>query len=285
MKQALRIIERIEPFLDIPLYVRIVSKSGGFLFISFFLVLIICCILTEMEVSAMIYTNTPTEPTSAGEKIRIPFRQIPLFAHITDSEIKTLLHCMQSRERSYKKNEIIILEEEHIRMIGIVLAGRVHMIKEDMWSNKTLLAYMQEGELFGETFAVKEDITSHVSFVAATDVLVLFIPASNIIHQCPNMCAFHTTLSENMFHLLGRKNLQLMEKIEITSKSSLREKILAYLSMLAQKQRSTYVISPLSRTELAEYLGSNRSAMTRELTAMRSDGIIDYDGNCFRILA
>ena len=75
-----------------------------------------------------------------------------------------------------------------------------------------------------------------------------------------------------------------MEKIEITSKSSLREKILAYLSMLAQKQNSTYVTSPLSRTELAEYLGSNRSAMTRELAAMRSDGIIDYDGNCFRIL-
>ena len=126
------------------------------------------------------------------EETRISFRQIPLFAHITDSEIKTLLHCMQSRERAYKKNEIIILEEEHIRMIGIVLSGRVHMIKEDMWSNKTLLAYMQEGELFGETFAVQEDSTSHVSFVAATDVSILFIPASNIIHQCPNMCSFHT---------------------------------------------------------------------------------------------
>ena len=40
----------------------------------------------------------------------------------------------------------------------------------------------------------------------------------------------------------------------------------------------------LSRQELADYLCVDRSALARELTKMRSEGLIDYDKNCFRIL-
>ena len=54
--------------------------------------------------------------------------------------------------------------------------------------------------------------------------------------------------------------------------------------MQAQKQDSRYITLPLGRTELANYIGANRSALTRELTAMREDGLIDYEKNTFRIL-
>ena len=40
----------------------------------------------------------------------------------------------------------------------------------------------------------------------------------------------------------------------------------------------------LTQEELAEYLCVDRSAMTRELVKMKSEGLIDYDRNCFRIL-
>ena len=79
-------------------------------------------------------------------------------------------------------------------------------------------------------------------------------------------------------------NDRLIEKIEICSRPTLRGKLMAYLRILQEKQHSDYVVSPLTRTALAEYLCSNRSAMTRELAAMRNDGLIDYDGSCYRIL-
>ena len=74
-----------------------------------------------------------------------------------------------------------------------------------------------------------------------------------------------------------------MEKIEISSKSSLREKILAYLSIQAQKQGSKYIKIPLNRTEMASYLHANRSAMTRELADMQAEGLIEFDRNTFVI--
>ena len=76
----------------------------------------------------------------------------------------------------------------------------------------------------------------------------------------------------------------MQHQIEKYMKNPLREKILAYLSMQAQKQDSRYITLPLGRIELANYIGANRSALTRELAAMREDGLIDYDKNTFRIL-
>ena len=74
-----------------------------------------------------------------------------------------------------------------------------------------------------------------------------------------------------------------MNKMEIMSKESIRGKLMAYISTLAQQQKSKYIKAPLSRTQLADYLSINRSAMTRELGKMRDEGIIDFDRNTFVI--
>ena len=69
------------------------------------------------------------------------------------------------------------------------------------------------------------------------------------------------------------------------SKRTIREKLLAYLSVQAQIQNTRYFEIPLGRSELADYLCVDRSALTRELVKMRDDGLIDYDKNWFRILS
>ena len=84
--------------------------------------------------------------------------------------------------------------------------------------------------------------------------------------------------------MVAQKNMQLMEKIDVTSKKTLREKILTYLSLLAQHKGSTYIEVPLGRVELADYLCADRSALTRELSNMKRDGLLDYDKNTFHLL-
>ncbi len=106
------------------------------------------------------------------------------------------------------------------------------------------------------------------------------IPYVGIV-SCPNACGFHAQIATNLFHLLGTKNQKFLNKIEVLSKGSIREKLLAYISQLAQEQNIKYVNSPLSRVALAEYLSVNRSAMIRELSKMRDDGIIDFDKDTF----
>lgn len=210
--------------------------------------------------------------------------QSPLFAGIEREDLQPMLHCVGYHVAEFPKGGIIAVEEESIHYIGVILSGAVDMVKEDLWGNKTMLVRMRPGELFGETFACGMDTLSVVSFMAAEESRVLFMPFRRVMHTCTSACMFHHRLVENMVRMIARKNRDLMRKVEVVSKKNLREKILAYLSIQAQQHASHYFEIPLGRVELADYLCADRSALTRELASMKKDGLIDYDRNMFRIL-
>ena len=211
----------------------------------------------------------------------ISLKDIRLFDGIREEDLANMLVCLKGRNRRYHKGEYIFLDQDEVQDVGVVLSGMVHMLKEDSQGQKTLITYMEKGDILGESFAMKEERNSYVSFYAATDVYMLFLSLEHVLHPCKNNCPFHARLVKNVLQLIGDKNLRLMERIEVASKTTLREKILAYLSMLEAKQGQKYIKVPLNRTEMASYLHSNRSAMSRELMAMKADGLIDYDGNIF----
>ena len=208
----------------------------------------------------------------------------PLFEGIRPDELRSVLGCIGYHIGSYHRGEIVALEEVHIQRIGILLSGAVDMVKEDLWGNKTMLVRMRRSELFGETFACGDDTLSTVTFLVSEDAEILFIPFRRVMQTCTMACVFHHRLIENMVRVIANKNRDLMRKVEVISKRSLREKILAYLSLQAQTHGCRYFEVPLGRVELAEFLCADRSALTRELVKMKEEGIIDYDKNCFRIL-
>lgn len=208
---------------------------------------------------------------------------IPLFEGISTDELNQLLFCMQGMYRSYRKGECILHAGDEKDRAGVVLAGTVRMVKTDVWGRETMLTYMDRGELLGETFALGGQPNGAIDFIADEETEVLWLSCKSAIFGCEKACAFHKRLTENLYALLCKKNTALMEKIEISSKPSLREKIMCYLSLQAEKQHSRYITVPLSRSAMAEYLAANRSAMTRELAAMKEDGIIDFDRNTFVI--
>ena len=208
----------------------------------------------------------------------------PLFAGISPEDRKTVLGCIGYHIADYQKGKIVAFEAENIRHVGIVLSGAVDMIKEDFWGNRTMLVRARKNELFGETFACGEDNLSVVTFVVSEDAKILFLPFDRVMHSCTMACVFHHRLIENMVRVIANKNRDLMRKVEVVSKRTIREKILAYLSLQAQAQNARYFEIPLGRVELAEYLCVDRSALTRELAKMRDEGILDFDRNCFRML-
>ena len=207
----------------------------------------------------------------------------PLFHGIRPEDRRTMLDCIGYHVGTFRKGDIVGFEEENMKYIGIVLSGAVDMVKEDLWGNKTMLVRIFRNEVFGETFACGSDNLSVVTFLVSEDAKVLFLPFNRVMHSCTMACQFHHRLIENMVRVIADKNRDLMRKVEVVSKRTIREKLLAYLSLQAQTQNSRYFEIPLGRVELAEYLCVDRSALTRELAKMKDEGLIDYDRNCFRL--
>ena len=85
--------------------------------------------------------------------------------------------------------------------------------------------------------------------------------------------------------LLGYLTVQVSEMFrDPTYFKALREKVLHYLRTEALPAPGGAVRTPYTRAGLAAYLGCERSALCRELSRMRRDGILQIDGRVFRLL-
>lgn len=223
-----------------------------------------------------------------GEMLKI-LRKSHVFDEIDNKDMMRLLHCLNSSVRSFPAGNYLIMEADDVRYVGLVLEGRVTIQKEDFLGNLTHLADIRVGELLGETFSLGAATQSAVTFVAATDCRVMFMPLWKILHICSNNCAFHSQLIVNMFAVLSEKNRKLMEKMSIISQPTIRDRLLAFFQNEAEKKDSRphpgsaaesgySVMISYSRQELADFLSVNRSALCRELSRMQKEKIIRVSG-------
>ncbi|MFO7160047.1 MAG: helix-turn-helix domain-containing protein, partial [[Clostridium] cellulosi] len=101
---------------------------------------------------------------------------------------------------------------------------------------------------------------------------------------CNNACEFHSRLIQNMLKVLAQKNLFMNNKITYLTLKGMRQKIASYLLSQIEKTGKDRFEIPYSRTELADFLNVDRSAMSRELSRMKKEGLIDFNRNTFSVL-
>jgi len=138
--------------------------------------------------------------------------------------------------------------------------------------------------LFGASFACAGVASYPVSAVAVEDSLVLLINSRRITATCCNACSFHNQMIYNMLKVVATNNLALNQKIEITSKRTTREKLMAYLLSQAKLHGSDQFTIPYDRQALADYLEVERSAMSAEISKLKKDGVIDCHKSNFILL-
>ena len=209
----------------------------------------------------------------------------PLFEGIDMGDIDKLLHCLDASLRTYRKQEFVLMAESTVESIGIVLKGTVRILREDMFGNRLILSDAEQYDMFGEAFACTYPNSIPFSVIAVEDTSIVWLCFRKISTPCSSMCKFHSTLIENMMKILAAKNIVLNRKIEHLSKKSIRSKIMAFLIDQAESTKRLTFNIPFSRSELADCLCVDRSALSRELGRMRDEGLIDMHRNSFKILS
>jgi CRP-like cAMP-binding protein len=192
--------------------------------------------------------------------------------------------CLGARPVRLAKGEVIFQEGEPAREMGLLLSGGARIIKEDFYGNRTIVARIEPGELFGESFACAQLEALPVSAVATEDSQVLLMDCRRLLTTCSNSCQFHNQLIFNLLKVVATKNILFHQRIEITAKRSTREKLLAYLVLQAKNTGSDSFEIPFDRQELADYLEVDRSGLSAEISKLRKEGILESQKNRFTLL-
>ena len=195
-----------------------------------------------------------------------------------------MLRCLGAQTRRLARRQAVLLEGDPAEYLGIVLQGAVEVLRDDFYGNRSLVARIGPMQLFAETFACAQAAAMPVSVVAACESEVLLLDCRRVLQGCANACGFHSRVVSNLLQVVAAKNLLLNQKLELVSRRTTREKLMAYLLLQAKQQGGPEFTIPLNRQGLADYLEVDRSAMSAELSRLRRDGWVEYRKNWFRIL-
>lgn len=211
-------------------------------------------------------------------------KQNDLFYGINDNKIDKILQCMNARYAEYGKDEMIISEGNVVYDIGIVLSGYGRSIKHELSGKISIITILEPGSFIGVILAGSRGHKSPVSVQAQEHLSALFIPMKNLICRCINSCPEHDILLRNYIAGIAEKALLLHDRNDCLIKPTVREKVLTYLRWMSRKTESNTFTIPLDRNEMAEYINVERSALSRELSKMKKDGLIDFYKNSFKLL-
>ncbi|GHS85739.1 Crp/Fnr family transcriptional regulator [Synergistales bacterium] len=208
----------------------------------------------------------------------------PLFVDIDERDLSALLDCLAAEQSHFEKHSFIFTEGEAATRLGVVLSGSVHVVRDDFWGNRTIVARIEPGDLFGEAFSCAAVDRLPVSVVSCEKSEILLLDYGRVITTCASACAFHNVLVKNMTKILAAKNILLTQKMEYLTRRTTREKLLSFLSAQAKRKGGNSFEIPFDRQELADYLSVDRSALSGELSRMRDEEIIRFHKNHFEIL-
>lgn len=204
-----------------------------------------------------------------------------LFAGISECEAKSMMHCLQFYTKTYQKQETIFHIGDHTECFGIVLLGSVNLENSDVWGNTSLLDRVRPGQSFAEAYACAQDAPVMVDVIAAEPTEILFLNSRKILTSCSPACAYHSRLIRNLLCMTARKNLVLTRKIVHCTPKTIRERVLSYLSDQSILHGSCQFEIPFNRQQFADYLNVDRSALSKELSLMKRDGLLDFKKNRF----
>ncbi len=211
-------------------------------------------------------------------------RNCSLFHGIADENLLALLGCLGAKVEFFEKKYTIFSEGSPAKYIGIILSGSAQVIQNDYYGNRSIVSGAEPSDVFGESFACAELNAIPVTIVASEPCEVMLLDCRRILHSCSNACGFHQQIIFNLMKDLAKKNILFHQKIEITSKRSTREKLLAYLNLQAKRYQSASFDIPFDRQGLADYLEVDRSGLSAEISKMKNEGIISNQKNHFEIL-
>jgi len=208
----------------------------------------------------------------------------PLFRGLTEKDVRSLLGCLDTLPRTYRQDAYVLRAGEPARGLGLVLSGGVNVVREDWWGRRTIVAAVGPGRIFGESYAFVSDAKLGVSAVAVQNSEILFLDPKKALVTCSNACGSHARLVSNLVAALAAKNRVLNEKLAILSRSTTREKVLAYLSVESRRAGAATFEIPFNRQELADYLSVDRSALSTVLGALRRGHVLSFEKNRFTLL-
>ncbi|WP_295152595.1 Crp/Fnr family transcriptional regulator [uncultured Ruminococcus sp.] len=188
--------------------------------------------------------------------------------------------CYGARIQHCEKGGMILRRLRDTGETAVVLEGTVLLINVNSDGQKNIIDICREGDAFGGGVFPERGLDACYA-IARTDCVIAFIDHDRLLHCCEQRCDRHAALIDMLMGQAARRSIA---HIDILTRRTIREKLLTAMGYFLDIRRRTVQSLPLSLSELADYLGCDRSAMMREIKRLNDEGVLHSAGRKITLL-
>lgn len=204
-------------------------------------------------------------------------RRVPIFAELETLELQKIVNLIIHKE--FAKGELIVMEGDVLENLIIINQGQVKVFKDTNEGKEQILYIFSEGDFFGEKNLFHEQVSAyHVEALEKTNICMI------------NKKKFHALLRE--YPEIGLKIIvelsNRLEKLENTIQSMgmknvdarVNSVLLEFAAKYGRKLTNGWEVElPLSREGIANYIGLTRETVSRKMSMLQEEGMIEMIGN------
>lgn len=205
------------------------------------------------------------------------FRDIP--TQILESQI-----LPQGKLRELQKKQHLISLWESVDFFGVVVTGQLQTMQIYDDGSYSICDVLGPAEVVGGDLIWTRSRVAPYYAIAPQRSQVLLFPNSMVKTPgtLPEDC--RQQIISKLLTLVSHDNIRKEYRLAILAQKGLRQRVMTYLTMQANKRRTPTFTIPFTREDLASYLCVNRSALSHELSLMEEEGIIRFSKNNFTLL-
>jgi CRP/FNR family transcriptional regulator, cyclic AMP receptor protein len=214
------------------------------------------------------------------EEIKRVLADFTLFRELNDFELTKITDIAIARE--WKKQSHVFLQGDPLENVYFIYDGKIKIYKSDINGKEQIVAIAKKGEMFPHVgFFRKGDYPAYAEVLEPSTLIAVPISKfETVLIENPELCI-------KVFKVLGEKIVDLQNRLEEQILNNTYEQIIKLLIRLAQKhgkeqEDGTILLkSEFTNKDLANMIGTTRETISRTLTKMKKDELIevDNDGN------
>lgn len=200
-------------------------------------------------------------------------KKIPLFKGFTEEELVLFLNKTNYRICKYTKDSLIFLAKESCNDLNIILDGHLQIQHIGITGKLLIVTEFKAGETIGETLIFGKPNLYPMSIVSTTQVTMLHIPKDEVLYLCQDNHEFLVAFLE----FISGKSITLSKRLDQISLKTIRQRIVEFILIEYNKNHHMIIQLNMTKKKWAETMGVQRPSLSRELSILKSEGLIDFD--------
>ncbi len=190
---------------------------------------------------------------------------------LTGRELDLIVKTFNPAIRKFGRGELLLKNGMKENRIFIFLSGTAYLEVENEYDSKQILDYFVRGQVLCRDMLIRPNNGSCYVVAKYPCTVALADPEEIKNYSQKSRDKVFDSLPGFIFH----SSLSMVQQhCHILQQKTIRNKLLTFLHCQAQRQHTCSVKLPVPYSDLADYLGVDRSALMKELGKMVSEGLV-----------